>query len=158
LMSNNELLTHEGNEVIEHGYYRSEQISLFWDNSYNTKSIAGIIWIFIAVININLLNGLKVMRKLKAVWSIVCNKNPNALQNKNGTPVWSTVFVYMLFEISFRIALLIAAFVNLHKFELFTTYYQSFLTYMSFVVNVTIRVCDGITVSVLALTVCYIVK
>lgn len=29
LMSNNELLTHEGNEVIEHGYYRSEQISLF---------------------------------------------------------------------------------------------------------------------------------
>ena len=29
LMSNNELLTHDGNEVIEHGYYRSEQISLF---------------------------------------------------------------------------------------------------------------------------------
>ena len=29
LMSTNELLTHEGNELIEHGYYRSEQISLF---------------------------------------------------------------------------------------------------------------------------------
>ncbi|MEE0266111.1 MAG: hypothetical protein UD936_10845 [Acutalibacteraceae bacterium] len=29
LMSNNELLTHEGNEVIEHGYYRAEQITLF---------------------------------------------------------------------------------------------------------------------------------
>ena len=28
LMSNNELLTHEGNELIEHGFYRSEQLSL----------------------------------------------------------------------------------------------------------------------------------
>ena len=27
-MSNNELLTHEGNEFIEHGFYRSEQLSL----------------------------------------------------------------------------------------------------------------------------------
>ncbi len=27
-MSNNELLTHEGNESIEHGFYRSEQVSL----------------------------------------------------------------------------------------------------------------------------------
>ena len=27
-MSNNELLTHEGNESIEHGFYRSEQLSL----------------------------------------------------------------------------------------------------------------------------------
>ena len=27
-MSSNEMLTHEGNELIEHGYYRSEQISL----------------------------------------------------------------------------------------------------------------------------------
>lgn len=28
LMSNNELLTHEGNESIEHGFYRSEQLSM----------------------------------------------------------------------------------------------------------------------------------
>ena len=27
-MSNNELLTHEENELIEHGFYRSEQLSL----------------------------------------------------------------------------------------------------------------------------------
>ena len=27
-MSNHELLTHEGNERIEHGYYRTEQLSL----------------------------------------------------------------------------------------------------------------------------------
>ena len=27
--SNKEQLTHEGNEMIEHGYYRSEQVNLF---------------------------------------------------------------------------------------------------------------------------------